>query len=182
MQWTWLSMGIILGCAPLCWGVEPASPYAGQEQREIKALSVEEVQGYLSGSGMGLAKVAELHHYPGPKHVLDLAEPLQLSTEQRQKTQSILEDMQTEAVRLGTHLIEKERQLDALFAAGTIAEAQLDQLVTEIGTIQGQLRAVHLRAHLAQRAILTPGQVRRYDTLRGYNTSLPDHSGPHRGH
>jgi Spy/CpxP family protein refolding chaperone len=114
--------------------------------------------------------------------VLDLAEPLRLSQEQRQKTQSIFEEMRTEAVRLGTHLLEKERQLDTLFAAGTIAEAQVEQLVTEIGTMQGQLRLVHLRAHLAQRAILTSAQVRQYDTLRGYNTSSHDHSGPHRGH
>jgi Spy/CpxP family protein refolding chaperone len=90
--------------------------------------------------------------------------------------------MRTEAIRLGTQLIEKERQLDTLFATGTIAEAQVNQLVTEIGTMQGQLRAVHLRAHLAQRAILTSEQLHRYETLRGYNTSHHDHSGPHRGH
>jgi Spy/CpxP family protein refolding chaperone len=182
MPWTWLCMVVVLGYALLGWSAEPPSPYAGQEQREIQALSTEEIAGHLSGSGMGLAKAAELNHYPGPKHVLDLAEPLQLSTEQRQKTQSILEDMRTEAVRLGTQLIEKERQLDTLFATGTIAEAQLEQLVTEIGTMQGQLRAVHLRAHLAQRAILTPDQLRRYDALRGYNASRHDHSGSHRGH
>ena len=182
MQWTWLGMVVVLGCAPLCWSAEPPSPYVGQEQREIKALSAEEIQGYLSGSGMGLAKAAELHHYPGPRHVLDLAEPLQLSAEQRQKTQAIFAAMQTEAVRLGTQLIARERALDTLFAAGTLSEAHVDQLVTEIATMQGQLRAVHLRAHLVQRTILTPDQVRRYDTLRSYNTSSHDHSGPHRGH
>jgi Spy/CpxP family protein refolding chaperone len=182
MQWTRLYMVVVLGCAPLGWSAEPPSPYAGQEQREIKALSAEEIQGYLSGSGMGLAKAAELHQYPGPKHVLDLAEPLQLSAEQRRQTQAIFAAMHTESVRLGTQLIEKERQLDTLFATGTITEAQVDQLVTEIGTIQGQLRAVHLRAHLAQRALLTPEQLRQYDLLRGYNTSRHDHSGPHRGH
>jgi Spy/CpxP family protein refolding chaperone len=175
-------MVVVLGCAPLCWSAEPSTPYAGQEQREIKALSTEEIAGYLSGSGMGLAKVAELHHYPGPRHVLDLAESLRLSKEQRQKTQSIFEEMRTEAIRLGTHLLEKERQLDTLFTAGTISEAHVDQLVTEIATMQGQLRAVHLRAHLAQRTLLTSEQVRRYDTLRGYNTSSHDYSGPHRGH
>jgi Spy/CpxP family protein refolding chaperone len=182
MPWTWLCMVVVLGCAPLCWSAEPPSPYAGQEQREIQALSTEEIAGYLSGSGMGLAKAAELHHYPGPRHVLDLAESLQLSAEQRQKTQTIFAAMRTEAVRLGTHLIARERQLDILFAAGTISEAQVEQLVTEIATIHGQLRAVHLRAHLAQRAILTPDQLHRYDTLRGYNTFSHDHSGPHRGH
>jgi hypothetical protein len=75
-----------------------------------------------------------------------------------------------------------ERQLDILFAAGTISEAQVDQRVTEIATMQGQLRAVHLRAHLAQSTLLTSEQLRRYDMLRGYNVSHPDHSGPHRGH
>jgi hypothetical protein len=110
------------------------------------------------------------------------AELLQLSVEQRQKTQSIFAAMHTEAVRLGTQLIEKERQLDTLFATGTISEATLEPLVREIGTMQGQLRAVHLRAHLAQRAILTPDQLRRYDALRGYTTSPHDHRGPHRGH
>ena len=126
MQWTGLGMVVVLGCASLCWSAEPASPYVGQEKQEITALSAEEVQGYLSGSGMGLAKVAELHHYPGPRHVLDLAEPLHLSAEQRQKTQAIFAEMRTEAVRLGTHLLEKERQLDTLFATGTISEAQVE--------------------------------------------------------
>jgi Spy/CpxP family protein refolding chaperone len=182
MQWTWLGIVVVLGGTPLCWSAGPATPYAGQEQREIKALSAEEIQGYLTGSGMGLAKAAELHHYPGPKHVLELAEPLGLSVEQRQQTQRIFAAMQTEAVRLGTQLIEKERQLDTLFATGTITEAQVEQLVTEIGTMHGQLRAVHLRAHLAQRAVLTPEQLHRYDTLRGYAVSRHDHSGPHRGH
>ena len=66
MQWTWLCMVVVLGCAPLCWSAEPPSPYAGQEQREIQALSTEEIEGYLSGSGMGLAKAAELNHSPVP--------------------------------------------------------------------------------------------------------------------
>jgi Spy/CpxP family protein refolding chaperone len=182
MQWTWLFMVVMLGSAPCCWSAEPPSLYAGQEQREIKALSAEEIQGYLAGSGMGLAKAAELNHYPGPRHVLDLAEPLQLSQEQHQKTQSIFEEMRTEAVRLGAQLIARERSLDILFAGGTVSEAQVEQLVTEIATLQGQLRAVHLRAHLAQRAILTPEQVYRYDMLRGYGASRHDHSGPHRSH
>jgi len=52
------------------------SPYVGQEQREIKSLSPDEVKDYLAGKGMGLAKAAELNHYPGPAHVLELASQL----------------------------------------------------------------------------------------------------------
>ena len=49
------------------------SPYTGLEERDIKALSAEQVAGYLAGDGMGFALPAELNHYPGPKHVLDLS-------------------------------------------------------------------------------------------------------------
>jgi len=182
MPWQWLCMVIVLWCAPLCWSAAPASPYAGQEKQAIKALSEEETQGYLSGSGMGFAQAAELNHYPGPRHVLDLAEDLQLSEEQRHKTQAIFEAMRTEAVRLGQQLVDRERHLDALFAAGTISEAQLEQLVADLATIHGQLRTVHLRAHLEQRAILTPEQLRRDDALRGYNASSHHITHPQHGH
>jgi hypothetical protein len=39
-------------------GDPPVSPYAGQETRDIKSLSPEEVDAYLSGKGLGLAKAA----------------------------------------------------------------------------------------------------------------------------
>ena len=182
MRWIWLCVVIGLGHAGLCWGAEPLSPYIGQEKQEIKALSAEEIRGYLSGSGMGLARAAELNHYPGPRHVLDLAESLQLSEEQRRQTQTIFEGMRTEAVRLGQQLIDGERHLEALFAAGTLTEARLEQLVTDLATIQGHLRATHLRAHLAQRTVLTPEQLRRYDELRGYDVSGHPITHPHRRH
>jgi hypothetical protein len=83
---------------------------------------------------------------------------------------------------LGQQLIARERHLETLFATGTVAEAMLEQLVADIATIYGQLRAVHLRAHLSQRTILTPEQLRRYDALRGYDASSPHTAHPHRGH
>src|SRR4051812_3345086 len=70
-------------------GSAPASepsPYAGQEQREIKSLSADEVKDYLAGKGMGMAKAAELNEYPGPLHVLQLASELNLSPEQKART------------------------------------------------------------------------------------------------
>src|SRR5215475_1130417 len=54
-------------------------PYAGFEQRPIKALSEQEVDDLRAGRGMGLALAAELNGYPGPSHVLELADRLDLS-------------------------------------------------------------------------------------------------------
>jgi hypothetical protein len=128
----------------------------------------------------GLAKAAELNHYPGPRHVLELAGQLQLSDEQRGRTQGIFEEMKSQATSLGKQFVEKEQLLDSRFAEGTISDAEVEQLVTEISVIQGKLRAVHLRAHLAQRAVLTQDQIRLYDAHRGYQQ--PEADDPHAGH
>jgi Spy/CpxP family protein refolding chaperone len=144
------------------------SPYAGQDRRPIKALSEKEVDDLLEGRGMGLAKAAELNSFPGPLHVLELAAEIGLSDEQRNKTEALHKAMRERAQALGGRIIEAERTLDQTFVAGQIDPTSLQAQVGAIATLQGELRAVHLAAHLAQRALLTSEQVARYDALRGY--------------
>ncbi|HEY6192034.1 MAG TPA: hypothetical protein VI215_06860 [Bacteroidota bacterium] len=156
------------------------SPYAGQEMRPIKSLSQDEIQSYENGEGMGLAKAAELNRYPGPKHVLDMAAELNLNQEQKAMTQKAFEEMHKKAVRVGRELVETERELDKEFASGTINTNRLDSLTAHIGELQGRLRATHLRAHLAEKEILTAGQVNKYIDLRGYGT--PEHPHEHMHH
>ena len=59
------------------------TPYAGLQQRTIKALSDEQIADLKAGRGMGLALAAELNGYPGPLHVLELKDQLQLTAEQK---------------------------------------------------------------------------------------------------
>jgi hypothetical protein len=66
-----------------CASVPSASPYAGQESRQIKALSAAEIAAYAEGKGQGFAKPAELNGYPGTMHVLELADQLALTSEQK---------------------------------------------------------------------------------------------------
>jgi hypothetical protein len=147
------------------------SPYTGQEWRDIKALSPQEISDYRSGKGMGLAKAAELNGYPGPAHVLELAVPLALTAEQRAETEALFQKMQSRAITLGQALVEEEGVLDHLFASRTVTAVLLAETLTRIGKLQGQLRQVHLEAHLAQKALLTPQQVATYNQLRGYAAS-----------
>lgn len=150
------------------------SPYAGLEGREIKALSEEQLQQLRTGEGMTLALPAELNHYPGPRHVMDMAEELALSLKQRDQVRGIEQAMRAKAIALGTAIIEKERQLDQAFAKGTISEDGLRDVTREIARLQAELRYVHLSAHLEVRRILTEQQVTKYDELRGYRkTSSP---------
>jgi Spy/CpxP family protein refolding chaperone len=156
-----------------------ANPYSAQEAREIKALSAEEVQHYLSGKGMGLAKAAELNGYPGPSHVLALAGELNLSAEQKQRTEALFKIMETKAKEVGRTLVDEERTLDHLFASKSISPESLTQRLKRIGKLQAQVRQVHLESHLAQAEILTPGQVAAYMKIRGYGGTekIMEHSG-----
>jgi len=96
------------------------SPYVGETSRAIKSLSSGDVADYLAGNGMGLAKAAELNGYPGPAHVLALAEPLALTDPQRADTQAVFARMQAEARSLGERLVAEERALDRAFADHTV--------------------------------------------------------------
>ncbi len=148
----------------------PASPYAGEQVRAIKALSESEVEGLLNGAGLGYAKAAELNFYPGPKHVLELKQELELTAEQEQQTTAIREAMLAEAVPIGASIVEKEQALDQLFAGGAANAESMQALLDEIGALHGKLRGVHLNAHIEQRAVLTEAQVHQYHRLRGYHT------------
>ncbi|NNF58975.1 MAG: periplasmic heavy metal sensor [Rhodothermaceae bacterium] len=149
-------------------GQHAPSPYADETERPIKALSAAEADGLLKGRGLGFARAAELNGYPGPLHVLELVDGLQLSPEQRTETQRLYDAMLAEATALGAQVVEQERHLDALFAAGEATPEAVDRIATHLGEVRGRLRAVHLRAHIAQRAVLTPEQVDAYRRLRGY--------------
>src|ERR1700731_5463395 len=81
------------------------TPYAGMQTRAIKALSEQQVADLGAGRGMGLALAAELNGYPGPSHVLELADKLNLSADQRAEIQRLFESMRAEAVPLGSKLI-----------------------------------------------------------------------------
>lgn len=157
------------------------SPYAGQEQRTIKALSDQEIKDLLEARGMGLAKAAELNSYPGPLHVQQLADKLALSDAQRTTTNAIYADMREKAVSIGQRIIDAERILDRAFADARIDAAMLRSQVQAIAILQGDLRTVHLEAHLAQRSVLTREQTSHYDSLRGYEGNLTPHNSSRHG-
>lgn len=161
---------------------QAASPYAGRQHCDIKALSQEEMGNYLDGKGMGQAMAAELNGYPGPRHVLDLADGLELTAEQQEITQAIFNRMHAEAVRLGKRIVERERELGRAFAHGEMNEPTLDAILQELGRLKTRLRYMHLRAHLDQRSLMTFGQVQAYRKLRGYGASPENQKHRHEYH
>ena len=173
---------VLLAISSAAYAQSSQTPYAGQDKRQIKALSADEILAYQNGQGMGFAKAAELNQFPGPKHVLELASELGLSEQQKADTQRTYERMHSNAARLGGSLIAKEGDLDQLFASKKIDSNKLRRVVSEIARLQGDLRVVHLQAHLEMRRVLSLEQIKKYDELRGYNSGDADHKDHQRKH
>jgi len=155
-----------------------ATPSFGQESHDAHqrtnpsiptSMSMEDVAELTAGRGWGLAKPAELNGVAGPTHVLELAEQLELTQAQRDRIEPIRAAMQEEAIALGKRLIELELALDEYFRAGTVTDETLKASLADIAETMGELRFVHLSAHLTTPTILTPMQLATYSELRGYS-------------
>lgn len=164
--------GILVTCIAIAGGACSHDQHHGymlaESSKQVRSLTETEVTNYLEGRGMGLAKPAELNSYPGPMHVLELADKLELTEEQRRETQQIFDSMRAEATRLGKFVVEKEGELNRAFAEGSVDREGLTALVSEIGRLQSELRVVHLATHIEMKKLLTQSQIDKYDELRGY--------------
>ena len=155
------------------------SPYSGQEIRDIKSLSDNDVQSLQNGTGEafgGIAKLAELNGYPGPRHVLDIAQELQLTDRQRMEIELIYQNMSNNAKSIGSAIIGIEQDMDEVFANKSITEENLITLLDKSANLYGQLRFVHLSAHLDTAQIMTTEQIQMYNEMRGYDGGSIDNS------
>jgi hypothetical protein len=155
------------------------SPYAGQELRDLKSLSDNDVQSLQNGTGEafgGMAKLAELNGYPGPRHVLDMASELQLTDMQRTEIEHIYQNMSNKAKSIGAAIIAIEQDMDTAYANKTITEEELRLMLDKSADFYGQLRYVHLSAHLDTVQILTIEQIQMYNKMRGYDSGSTDNS------
>ncbi|MHC4184120.1 MAG: Spy/CpxP family protein refolding chaperone [Planctomycetota bacterium] len=152
---------------------EYKSKYMGQEKREIKSLSKNDIRELRAGAGWGLAKAAELNGLPGPKHILEMKKEIALTSEQETMVNDLYKEMNNKAIELGNKLIDLERELNKRFAERNIDEYSLDELLIKISETYKSLRYTHLSAHLRAPNILTENQIKKYNTLRGYSSDDP---------
>ena len=161
---------------------QDASKYAGEEARDIKSLSPDDIAELKRGGGWGLAKAAELNGMPGPAHLLQMQEKIPLSEKQVAMIGVIYAGMKTQAIRQGQTLIDLERQLENEFRNATITETKLRSLLDALAAARGALRYTHLATHLKTPEILSKKQISRYNQLRGYKTGGDPCANPPSGH
>lgn len=158
---------------------QTTTPYSGQEAREISAWSDSQLEDLRAGAGLGYALPAELNGLPGPSHVLELAEELDLDPETIATIEAIFQSMRQRAQALGEALIAVEADLDEAFESGSATADEILRLTAEASEIEGRLRAVHLIAHLETAPLLTGHQRMLYAQARGYSDG---HDGQGHGH
>jgi Spy/CpxP family protein refolding chaperone len=151
------------------------SPYVGFETRDVKTLSTERQEGLKRGAGLGYALVAELNGYPGPSHVLDIADALGLDADQKSRTRVVFERMRKDAIAAGEALIAAEAHLDRLFQLRQISYDRIEAQTAVAAGQEARLRAVHLKAHVGMMEILSPEQLESYGRLRGYRKPDDEH-------
>ena len=144
------------------------SPYAHARDDDVPTLTPDEVYGLRTGEGMGLARPAELNHFPGPKHLLDLGSDLDLDHVRIERIEAIHKKMRARAIAKGEEILSAERHLANIFASGQPSAADIERMTGHLGVLRGQLQAIHLLAHIESARELTVEQIERYDRLRGY--------------
>lgn len=151
-------------------------PYAGQQSRAISTLSAEDVAELERGGGWGLAKPAELNGYPGPLHVLELADRLELTAMQRERVERIFKRMQLRARSIGKRYVAAEAAIDHVFRSGAAYKGGVLQThLRDAERLRAELRGVHLQAHVETTPVLTEAQRLRYVELRGYGGGDASH-------
>ena len=145
-----------------------SAPYAGFEAREIKSLSDQDIEELQRGGGWGLALPAELNGRPGPAHLLELDEELDLSARQVEAISAVYEQMRAAAVAAGERFIAAEAALSDAFAGSDLSEDRLRGLLAEAAEARAELRFIHLSRHLSTPELLSDAQIQRYNSLRGY--------------
>jgi hypothetical protein len=168
MKYLVLALSVLLSGSALA-----QSPYAGMQTRPIKALSEQQTADLKAGRGMGLALPAELNGYPGPSHLLELADKLELSADQKERIKQLFDSMKAEAIPVGVKLIDQETALDQQFADRSITPERLRAATAAIGATQADLRNTHLKYHLETAQILSLHQMQQYAMLRGYAAGKP---------
>lgn len=145
------------------------SKYVGEENRQIKSLSPDDIEELKKGGGWGLAKAAELNGVPGPAHILEMGDKIDLGDNQRTEIQKLYDEMNGEAVALGEELIRLEMELNSGFSNRVMNQETLEKSVREIENVRAKLRIVHLSTHLQTPKILSDKQIVLYNELRGYS-------------
>ena len=157
-------LGLFAADSSVSWGQHGHGHEGGHQAAQACAVEFDKVVG--EGRGFGMAFAADQNGYPGPMHVLELKDRLKLTANQEAKAQALMHAMFSESKPKSARLLELEAKLRRLFADRTADVTAVRATVAEVERARGEVRLVHLLAHLKTRELLTEDQRRIYHEAR----------------
>jgi Spy/CpxP family protein refolding chaperone len=157
-------VGLFAADSSVSWGQHGHGHAGGHQAAQACAVEFDKVVG--EGRGFGMAFAADQNGYPGPMHVLELKDRLKLTADQEAKAQALMHAMFSESKPKSARLLELEAKLRRLFADRTADITAVRATVAEVERARGEVRLVHLLAHLKSRELLTEEQRRIYHESR----------------
>ncbi len=147
----------------------------------LGGISQAEKEALRSGAGLGAGRLAMMNGYPGPKHVLEMADELELTAAQKESIGKIFAEAKASFAQMGARLVEKEEALEAMFASGSVDVKDVEKRAKEIGELQGALRAGHLNAHVRTKQELSPAQLEKLSSGMGAHGAMGGGTGQGQG-
>lgn len=159
-------VGLFAADSSVSWGQHGHDGGHESGHQAAQACAVEFDKVVAEGRGFGMAFAADQNGYPGPMHVLELKDRLKLTADQEAKAQALMHAMFIESKPTSARLLEVEAKLRRLFAERTADDGAVRAAVAEVERARGEVRLVHLLAHLKTRQLLTEDQRRIYHEAR----------------
>jgi hypothetical protein len=128
-------------------------------------MTLKQMNAYQEGIPVDENLPAETFGYPNPQRVLDLAQKLDLSAEQKGQIQNLLTITLNRALYFGRKIVAEELLLDDFFRKGEEDYAALSNRLESIGNSRWRLRLAHLEAYLKTKMVLNSDQLKKYHEL-----------------
>jgi uncharacterized protein (DUF305 family) len=147
-------------------GIDSSAP-----QSSIRALSATEIQLIRSGEGAGLARAAAMNGLPGPRHVLDAADNLELTSEQAAQIQRIYESMHAAAVEVRAAYLNAQEAFEIELRSSQVTTQTLPGRLSDVDRQRTELARVHLQADLETAALLPREQRESVRSVTGMSVA-----------
>lgn len=136
----------------------------------LRTLSDIQYNALINGKDIyGMSLAAELNHYPSPEKVIKFKKQLDLSPIQVNKLIAINKELRRKKLEMGLIIIHNERTLDSIFKYHRLDNGSLIFYANRYGLYQGELRNTILQSCLTAWNLLTPQQIKKYETLEEAN-------------
>jgi hypothetical protein len=144
-----------------------AQPADSVKHSPLKTLTGKEYNALIKGEDIyGMARAAEMNHYPLPDKVLTYKREMNLGPGQISKIKAIAKELHRKKLEMGLIIITNERTIDSLFRTNKFNNGSLIFYANRYGLYMGEIRNAILQACLATHYLLSAGQIAKLEALQ----------------